>query len=70
MSRVGFEPTIPLFKRTKTVRAVDRPTTVIGSPGIEVIKLQKVGWVGHVALMNDAGNAYEIGKWEGTRLRC
>jgi hypothetical protein len=31
MSVVGFEPTIPVFERTKTVHALDRAATVIGS---------------------------------------
>jgi hypothetical protein len=31
MPRVGFEPTIPAFERAKTVHALDRTTTVIGS---------------------------------------
>jgi hypothetical protein len=52
---------------TKTVHALDRHTNVNGSPDIKIIKLQMVGWVGHVAPMNDVGNAYEIGKSEGTR---
>jgi hypothetical protein len=30
MPRVGFEPTIPLFERAKTVHALDRSGTVIG----------------------------------------
>jgi hypothetical protein len=30
MSQVGFEPTIPVFERTKTVHALDCATTVIG----------------------------------------
>jgi hypothetical protein len=30
MPRVGFEPTIPVFERAKTVRALDRATTGIG----------------------------------------
>jgi hypothetical protein len=30
MPRVGFEPTIPAFKRAKTVHTLDRATTVIG----------------------------------------
>jgi hypothetical protein len=29
MPRVGFEPTIPVFNRAKTVRGVDRAATVI-----------------------------------------
>jgi hypothetical protein len=30
MPRVGYEPTIPVFKRAKTVHALDRAATVIG----------------------------------------
>jgi hypothetical protein len=30
MPQTGFEPTIPVFKRAKIVRAVDRMATVIG----------------------------------------
>jgi hypothetical protein len=30
MPRVGFEPMIPVFERTKTVHALDRAATVIG----------------------------------------
>jgi hypothetical protein len=30
MPRVGFEPTIPVFDREKTVNALDRADTVIG----------------------------------------
>jgi hypothetical protein len=31
MHRMGFEPTIPVFKREKTVHTVDRAATVIGA---------------------------------------
>jgi hypothetical protein len=31
MSRVGFEPTIQVFERVKTVHALDRAATVIGA---------------------------------------
>jgi hypothetical protein len=31
MSRVAFEPTIPTFELAKTVHALDRATTVIGT---------------------------------------
>jgi hypothetical protein len=31
MPRVGFEPTIPVFERAKTIHALDRTATVIGS---------------------------------------
>jgi hypothetical protein len=30
MPRVGFEPTIPVFERAKTVHVLDRAATVIG----------------------------------------
>jgi hypothetical protein len=30
MPQVGFEPTIPVFERAKTVHASDRAATVIG----------------------------------------
>jgi hypothetical protein len=30
MPQVGFEPTIPVFERAKTIHAIDRPATVIG----------------------------------------
>jgi hypothetical protein len=30
MPRVGFEPTIPVFERAKTVHALDRSATVVG----------------------------------------
>jgi hypothetical protein len=31
MPRMGFEPTIPVFERPKTVHALDRAATVIGA---------------------------------------
>jgi hypothetical protein len=31
MPPVGFEPTIPVFERAKTVHALDRAVTVIGA---------------------------------------
>jgi hypothetical protein len=33
MPQVGFEPTIPVFKRAKTVHDFDRPATVVGRYG-------------------------------------
>jgi hypothetical protein len=30
MLRVGYEPTVPVFERAKTVHALDRAATVIG----------------------------------------
>jgi hypothetical protein len=31
MFRVGFEPTIPVFEQAKTIHALDREATIIGS---------------------------------------
>jgi hypothetical protein len=31
MTQLGFEPTIPMFEQTKTVHALDRAATVIGT---------------------------------------
>jgi hypothetical protein len=31
MPRVGFEPTIPVFERAKTIHVLDRAATVIGT---------------------------------------
>jgi hypothetical protein len=39
MPRVGFEPTIPVFERAKTVHALDRAATVIGET--ESIKITR-----------------------------
>jgi hypothetical protein len=35
MPRVGFEPTIPVFERAKTVHALDGAATEIGSGKID-----------------------------------
>jgi hypothetical protein len=33
MPRVGFEPTIPVFERAKTIHALDLAASVIGRTG-------------------------------------
>jgi hypothetical protein len=38
MPRIVFEPTIPAFKRTKTVHALDRAATVIGPVNFTLFK--------------------------------
>jgi hypothetical protein len=38
MFRVGFEPTIPVFERTKAVHALDRATSLIGTHYITDVK--------------------------------
>jgi hypothetical protein len=42
MPRVGFEPTIPMFERAKTVHALDRAATVIGYYSVLGIKISKI----------------------------
>jgi hypothetical protein len=37
MSRVGFEPTTPVFERAKTVYALDREVTVIGKSSNQLV---------------------------------
>jgi hypothetical protein len=39
MPQVGFEPTIPVFEREKTVHALDRPVTVIGANWVHTFKI-------------------------------
>jgi hypothetical protein len=36
MPRLGFEPTIPVFERAKTVHALDRAVTVIGGVDVQI----------------------------------
>jgi hypothetical protein len=40
MPRVGFEPTVPAFKRAKTVIALDRAATVIVTKSNNVHKIR------------------------------
>jgi hypothetical protein len=41
MPRVGFEPPIPVFKQAKTVHALDRAATAIGTPYIINLKKER-----------------------------
>jgi hypothetical protein len=52
MPQVGFEPTISVFERVKTVHALDRAATVIGS-----IKLNKPQLPKGNAKLKEKGNA-------------
>jgi hypothetical protein len=46
MSKVGFEPMFPLFKRTKTVHALDRAAIVIGRPVVLALENEDSGvWI-------------------------
>jgi hypothetical protein len=40
MPRVGFEPTIPVFERAKTVHALDRAATVRGSGSVIPLEMK------------------------------
>jgi hypothetical protein len=42
MPRVGFGRTIPVFERTKTIHALDRAATVIGSAAVYALILGHV----------------------------
>jgi hypothetical protein len=44
MSRVEFEPTIQVFELAKTVRALDRAATVIGSKHWYLQEYYSVGY--------------------------
>jgi hypothetical protein len=43
MPRFGFEPTIPVFERAKTVHALDRAATAIGTIVLLLEKLSVEG---------------------------
>jgi hypothetical protein len=45
MPRVGFEPTIPVFERAKTVNALDRAATVIGCDVAGTIQNKEGSWL-------------------------
>jgi hypothetical protein len=42
MLGVGFEPTIPVFERAKTVHALDRAATVIGITDLHALQITTV----------------------------
>jgi hypothetical protein len=48
MPRVGFEPTVPVFERAKTVHALDRAAAVFGKgfprPGNIRMKVNNAKW--------------------------
>jgi hypothetical protein len=57
MSRVGFEPKIPVFDRAKTFCASNSAATVSAINIIKVIKLRFMILVGHVYRMSEMSNA-------------
>jgi hypothetical protein len=54
MPRVEIEPTIPVFEKAKTVHALDRVSTVIGSLAIS---LAKSTWPAYIYAVSK--NGYE-----------
>jgi hypothetical protein len=64
MPQMGFEPTIPVFERAKTVHALDRATTAIGLVWcssmyeIKCVGSRKRGWAASRELLTDT--LYEI----------
>jgi hypothetical protein len=40
MPRLGFEPTISVFERAKTVHSLDRSATVIGMTAVTIYKIE------------------------------
>jgi ribosomal protein L31E len=42
MPKVGFEPTIPVFERAKTVQALDRAATVIGEVKMMIMMMMRI----------------------------
>jgi hypothetical protein len=48
---VRFEPTIPVFERAKTIHALDREATVIGSGQItERERISPICWTGSLVI--------------------
>jgi formate-dependent phosphoribosylglycinamide formyltransferase (GAR transformylase) len=67
---MGFEPTTPAFERAKTVHALDRAATVIGTPNIiTVIKSTGMKRGGSVTRMGEVRKAFKIviSKFKGRR---
>jgi hypothetical protein len=42
MPQVGFEPTIPVFERAKTVHTLDGAAAVVGKPTLKKAKAREV----------------------------
>jgi hypothetical protein len=60
MPQVGFEPTIPLFERAKTVHALDRTTTVIGVEFFSLDKLVQSGVFSHGVRLSPLGTTATV----------
>jgi hypothetical protein len=75
MPRMGFEPTNPAFKRWKTVHALDRAATVIGSEVFTavIIRVLVLGLLRRVILLTvtdvSEEHAISIFRYDVCRLR-
>jgi hypothetical protein len=58
MPRVGFEPTIPVFERTKTVHALGRAATVVSQ--LEAYRYVNQDWTYEGARANDGLSESEM----------
>jgi hypothetical protein len=56
MPRVGFEPTIPVLERAKTVHGLDRAATVIG-------QIYLLLYVVYEHCMKYSGHTQRFGNW-------
>jgi hypothetical protein len=54
MLRFGFEPTIPVFERTKTVHALDRAATVKLSFWSGIFAFPYAGWAEMTVVSNSS----------------
>jgi hypothetical protein len=53
MLQVGFEHTVQIFERAKTVHALDRAATVIGK-----IRPRRMKFVGNIACIGERRSTY------------
>jgi hypothetical protein len=56
MLQVGFEPTIPVFERAKTIHALERAATVIGrcmNCEVYLASIDKTEWSGEFQRTGD-----------------
>jgi hypothetical protein len=74
MPQVGFEPTIPVFKRAKTLHALDRAATVIGALYIYIYTCYKYEHVlckqKHHLRINNGQCVQRSGENQTTFCRC
>jgi hypothetical protein len=60
MPRVGFEHTIAVFERTKTVHALNRPATVIGLSFTATFKIKLLHVNGTVIRESNVSDLFQL----------